>query len=188
MGAQLRPPRSHSTRSRCSPITSIRWPRSWKHSRQRPQVDLPPAHEPALVRRRPADRARRGVDDAVPHAAGRVGRRQGRQVLERARRPRRSSPGSSTARSRWSRSGSTSSRSTSGRRPTRSTGITSPRRSRWSDPGPYTVTKWNPNGTTVMERNRHFWGTNTRSRARADDVLRRQQRRASPPSSRTGWT
>jgi peptide/nickel transport system substrate-binding protein len=27
--------------------------------------------------------------------------------------------------------------------------------------GPYTVTKWNPDGTTVMERNRHFWGLNT---------------------------
>jgi peptide/nickel transport system substrate-binding protein len=27
--------------------------------------------------------------------------------------------------------------------------------------GPYTVTRWNPNGTTVMERNPHFRGTNT---------------------------
>ena len=27
--------------------------------------------------------------------------------------------------------------------------------------GPYTVTKWKPSGTTVLERNRLFWGTNT---------------------------
>ena len=27
--------------------------------------------------------------------------------------------------------------------------------------GPYTVTKWNPNGTTVMVRNRYFWGHNS---------------------------
>lgn len=27
--------------------------------------------------------------------------------------------------------------------------------------GPYTVTRWNPDGTTVMKRNPHFWRTNT---------------------------
>jgi peptide/nickel transport system substrate-binding protein len=27
--------------------------------------------------------------------------------------------------------------------------------------GPYTVTKWNANGTTVMVRNKYFWGRNT---------------------------
>ena len=54
--------------------------------------------------------------------------------------------------------------------------------------GPYTVTKWNPNGTTVMERNRYFRGHNTRARARADDVLRRQQAAPSPTSRRTGST
>jgi peptide/nickel transport system substrate-binding protein len=27
--------------------------------------------------------------------------------------------------------------------------------------GPYIVTKWNPDGTTVMERNPHFWGPRT---------------------------
>jgi peptide/nickel transport system substrate-binding protein len=27
--------------------------------------------------------------------------------------------------------------------------------------GPYTVTRWNPNGTTVLSRNPNFWGTNS---------------------------
>ena len=47
--------------------------------------------------------------------------------------------------------------------------------------GPYTVTSWNPNGTTVMERNPHFRGAQHRARARADDLLRRQQRRGHRP-------
>ena len=52
--------------------------------------------------------------------------------------------------------------------------------------GPYTVTNWNPNGTTVLEKNPYFRRANTGPGARADDLLRRRQRRrhrsrAEPP-------
>ena len=86
MGAQLRPP--HRVRPEVDAARSRAFAgRIVEALEERPQVDLPPAQEPALVRRTAPDRARRGVDDAVPHAVGQVGRGQGRQVLERARRP-----------------------------------------------------------------------------------------------------
>ena len=47
----------------------------------RAHLDVPPAPQPEVVGRRPADRARRRLDDELPQAARPVERRRGRQEL-----------------------------------------------------------------------------------------------------------